>query len=190
MSRTLIFIPKMFSEKELKNMGIAVPHDFGEKSGEFWSYIEDRLRVLSTRIRRVYIESASRGGIVELNKIKGADEKFDRILDWLVDQGAEIMATEDILLILETESWSSLARQNTGGAEEEMLEESLRDRRTFVSKRIAETLKQDEIGIFFVNALRELSFDVDIRVIRMMAFDPRDYLNAWLISSELRKNQR
>ena len=185
MDRTLILIPKMFSEKELKKRGVVVPNDLEDKSGEFWSYVEERLRVLSTRIKRVYVESACGGEVDELANIKGTDEKLHRIIGWLVDQGAEIMATEDKLLILETESWSSLAHEHPGGAEDEMLEESLRDRCTFVSKRISETLKEGETGVLFVDILRELSFDSGIRVIRMMPFDPRDYLKAWLISSRL-----
>ena len=189
MSRTLILIPKMFSEKELKNRRVAIPSDLGEKSSEFWGYVEDRLKVLSTRIKRVYVESAYRGGIDNLNKIRETDEKLHQVLGWLLDQGAEITATEDILLILEAESWSDLAQQGAGGAEGEMLEDSLRDRCIFVSKRVSETLKEGETGVLFVDTLRELNFDADIRVIRMMPFDPKDYLKAWLISSRLQEKR-
>ena len=189
MSRTLILIPKMFSEKELKNRRVAIPSDLGETSSEFWGYVEDRLKVLSTRIKRVYVESAYRGGIDNLNKIRETDEKLHQVLGWLLDQGAEITATEDILLILEAESWSDLAHQGAGGAEGEMLEDSLRDRCIFVSKRVSETLKEGETGVLFVDTLRELNFDADIRVIRMMPFDPKDYLKAWLISSRLQEKR-
>ena len=99
------------------------------------------------------------------------------------------MPTEDLILILETESWSDMARQGIGGAEEEMLEGSLRERCASLSKKVSQTLKEGETGVLFIDALRELNFNEDIRVIRMMPFDPRDYLKRLLISSRLHERE-
>ena len=190
MDRTLVIVPHMFPEKELKKMGLGVPRDFPEKTEEFWSYVEERLRTLSPRISRVYIESTCEEILDTLNEIKENDKRFHQIVTWLIDHGAVMTTTEDLMLVLETESWSRLMRQGTAGAEKEMLEESLKDRTIFVSERISETLEKGKVGVLFIDKLQTFSFPSDIRVIRMMPFDPRDYLQTWLVSTRLRERAR
>lgn len=190
MSRTLIVVPKIFSEKELEKIGLGVPSDFNDKSREFWDYVEERLVVLSARISRIYVESICRGGTDDPIGIQVIDDELHRIVNMLVDRGSEIMTPEDRLLVLETESWSDLVHQGMMGAEREMLEKSLRDRESFLSKRIVETLGQGETGVLFISTLKTPDFPSDIRVIRMMPFDPKDYLQTWLISKRLQEKQR
>lgn len=190
MDRTLVIVPRMFPEKELKKMGLEVPGDFREKTEEFWSYVEERLRTLSPRISRVYIESICEENLDILNEIKENDQRFHQIVTWLINHGAVMTATEDKILVLETESWSRLMRQGTTGVEKEMLEESLRDRITFVSERILETLEEGKVGVLFIDKLQNFSFPSDIRVIKMLPFDPRDYLQNWLVSTRLREREK
>lgn len=190
MDRTLVIIPRMFPETELKKMGLRIPRDFHEKTEEFWSYVEERLRTLSPRINRLYIESVFKDGQDNLDEIKENDQRFHRIVTWLVDHGAVMTATEDRMLVLETESWSRLMRQGTVGAEKEMLEENLKDRSAFISERISETLEEGKVGVLFIDRLQTFSFPSDIRVIRMMPFDPRDYLQTWLVSTRLRGREK
>ena len=186
MERTLVIIPRMFPETELKKLGLGIPRDFHEKTEEFWSYVGDRLRTLSPRISRVYIESMCKEGQDNLDEKKEDNQRFHQIVTWLIDQGAVMTATEDRILVLETESWSRLMRSGTVGAEKEMLEESLKDRSVFISERISETLEKGKVGVLFTDKLQTFKFPSDIRVIRMMPFDPRDYLQTWLVSTRLR----
>jgi len=179
----------MFSKGELEDAGLGVPDDFNDRSKEFWSYVEERLKGLSGRIVKVYIESTHEGGAEGLNTIRVANAELHRIVSWLVDRGAEVTATEDRFLVLETESWSDLARQGVAGAEIEMLERSLKDREAFVAKRIDETLSEREMGVLFTSALQTSSLPSDIRVIRMMPFDPIDYLKTWMITVRLQDKQ-
>jgi len=180
----------MFSEKELEKIGLGVPSDFNDKSREFWDYVEERLVVLSARISRIYVESTCRGGTDDPIGIQVIDDELHRIVNMLVNRGAKIMTPEDRLLVLETESWSDLVHQGMMGAEREMLEKSLSDRESFISNRIAETLGQGETGVLFISTLKTPDFPSDIRVIRMMPFDPKDYLQTWLISKRLQEKQR
>ncbi len=190
MSRTLIVIPKMFSEKELEDMGFEVPSDFNDKSREFWEYVEERLKVLSARVARVYVESACRGGVDDLDEIRAGNDELHRIVSSLVDHGAEMMMTEDRLLVLETESWLELVRRGMTGAESEMLMNSLRDRESFLSERIGETLGDGETGVLFISALQTPDFPSDIRIIKMMPFDPKNYLQTWLVAKRLQEKQK
>lgn len=187
MGRTLIVVPRIFTKRELQMMELEVPSDLNDKSKEFWDYVEERLNVLSPRISKVYAESACKGGQYDIDRLEETDCKLHRVVSRLVAEGAEMMATEDPILILETKSWSSLTRQIPVEVEKGMLEESLEDRRKAVSMRVAETLGEGEIGVMFISALKVPEFPSDIRLIRMMPFDPKDYLETVLVSSRLQK---
>ena len=185
MGRTLIVVPRMFTKRELEMTGLKIPADLNDKTKEFWDYVEERLNALSPRISKVYAESACKGGQDDVNMLKETSCRLHRVVSRLVAEGAEMTATEDQMLVLETESWSSLTRQNTVGAEKQMLEESLEDRREAVSNRVAETLREGEMGVLFISSLQIPDLHSDIRVIRMMPFDPKDYLETLLVSSRL-----
>jgi hypothetical protein len=180
----------MFTEYELKRMGVGIPSDLQEKTEEFWSYVEERLGILSPRIARAYIESVYREGKDTLNDVKEKDPRTHRIVTRLIDRGAIMTVVEDRMLVLETESWSRFIHQGMIGVEKEMLEESLGERSTYISERISETLEEGRVGVLFIDKLQTFSFPSDIRVIRMMPFDPRDYLQTWLVSERLREKEK
>jgi len=186
MGRRLIVIPRMYSKQDFEELGLGLPEDLAERREEFWGYVEEHLKILSSRISKMYIESIHEEERNRLERIEELDSRIHQLVMMLLSRGAEIISTEDPLLILEYESWSDLDRIERLSVKRDLLEDCMRDRWRFVSTRIGETLKEGETGVLFVDKLRIGVLAPDIQVIRMMPFDPRDYLRSWSISWQLK----
>ena len=93
--------------------------------------------------------------------------------------GATFEVTEDALLIAESESWlNELHYQASSFAILKLYEETMKERDSFVSKRIAESLGEDELGVLFIEPSRKISLE-KTKIVIMYRFDPLDYLGSW-----------
>jgi hypothetical protein len=185
MSRMLFLVPRMYTENEFRDLASTIPQDFGPKTFEFWSYVEDKLKAFVGKIQRVYRDEICEGGEKALTHLSTIDRESFMIAKKLVDGGAVFEATEDSMLVAEWASWFEAVRHNPlDRISLEMLQETVRERGTYVSRRIDETLQDEETGILFVKPDLTVNVNGRDKVIRVCRFDPADYLRSWQIQLE------
>jgi len=186
MARVLVHVPRMYGEEEFRRLVGVVPADFREREEEFWGYVEEKLKILSPRIRRVYLEGFSKGGVESLNP----QTRCHTLVRRLVEGGAELHPTEDPMLVAETESWSEMLRSQPNPAFLELHRESVEERDAYIAKVIDQTLREGETGVIFIEAAHRLNLPEDVKIIKMCRFEPGDYLNTALQRLKLEKAQR
>jgi len=182
MGKMLIHVPRMYSEPELKDLLKVLPEDFKQKTNEFWSYVDEKLIAFVGKVQRIYRDGICVQGEEALSKLVHLDMENYKIAKKLVDAGASFEATEDALLVAESENWlHMLASKGSNLTVLEMFEETIKERDSIVSKRVNETLGDDECGVLFMDPSRAVSLNEKIKVIKMCRFDPTDYLKSWQI---------
>jgi hypothetical protein len=182
MSRMLLLVPRMYTEKEFKRLAPALPEDFGPKTLEFWSYVEEKLQVFVGKIQRVYRDEVCQGGKEGLAHLSSIDRENFPIVRKLVENGAVLEATEDSLLVAESKSWLDMATQNPVDTMPlELYQETVRERDDYVTKRIDETLLDEETSILFLKPGREINLNERVKIIKVCRFDPADYLRSWQV---------
>ena len=62
MSRMLLLVPRMYTEEEFKRLVGTFPEDFGLKTLEFWSYVEEKLQGFVGKTQRIYRDEVCQGG--------------------------------------------------------------------------------------------------------------------------------
>ena len=187
MSRMLFLVPRMYTENEFKRLVSVVPEDFGQKTQEFWSYVEDKLKVFTGRIQRVYRDEICQGGEEDLATLSSLQNENFLIVKRLVENGAVFEATEDPLLVAEAESWRDMTRQNPLDIISlEMFQDSVRERDYYVSRRINETLLDEETGVLFIEPTRTVEMHERIKMIKVCGFDPADYFKSWQVQLNLK----
>jgi len=196
MARTLLRVPRMFTKEDLLGMDPRLPEDYDEKAKEFWTYVDSRLSALGVRIKKIYLESIGVSGKRHLDMLGIADPAQHRIVKKLLDSGAELIEAESPELVLETMSWMQRIQdslyagrgEDTSGVQAMAgwMQESLRERDEFVGKRVGESLREGETGALFMDLSRRIELPDDIRVIVTCPFQPRDYVNSWLVGLRAR----
>jgi len=180
----------MFTEAEVKNMLGTLPDDFEKISNEFWVYVNEKLANYVGRVQRVYRDGIYASGKQALDQLEKVDNQNFEISKKLVDGGASFERTEEPLLIAESESWlETMMHQESNSVVFEMFEQTMKDRDSFVSKRINETLVGDELGVLFMDPSRRISLDEKTKIIIMCRFDPLDYLKSWQLQLKQKTNQ-
>ncbi len=191
MARTLLRIPRMFTKEDLSRMDPRLPEDYDEKAKEFWTYLDTRLSALGVRIKKIYLESIGVAGKRHLDMLGITDPAQHTIVKKLLDSGAELIEAESPELVLETMSWMQRMQDalspdrgedmSAVQAIGEWMQESLRERDEFVGRKVDESLKDGETGALFMDLSRQVELPNDIRVILTCPFQPRDYVNSWLV---------
>ncbi len=188
MGRMLIYVPRLYTKEEFKRFSSSIPEDYETKSEEFWGYVEEKLNPLIKQVKRIYLESLYRGG---MDGIKIVEAKLNQrnlqIVKMLIENGAELHATESSSLISETSSWLEIAGENPNlDIIGEIYRESLSERDKYIANVIDQTLKTEEVGVIFIEPTHNINLPKDIKVIKMCRFDPSDYLNIWIQKLKLR----
>jgi hypothetical protein len=180
MSRMLLLVPRMYTEKEFKDAVSVLPDDFDLRTLEFWSYVEDKLQAYVGKIQRVYRDEIADGGEEGLAALSAVQPLNYLIVKKLVDAGATFEETEDPMLIVESASWVETIKNNPfDPVSLEMYQETIKERDGYVSKRIDETLGEDETGVLFIKPKREVNLKESVKVIKVCRFEPSDYLSSW-----------
>jgi len=190
MTRMLFYVPRMYTETEIKRKITTIPKEFTPKSFEFWSYVEEKLRVYQKKINWVYREEIWKSGKEGLKQLADLDKRNHRVIKKLMENGAKFEAIEDELLVHESRAWIEAIEQQQGNKViSDFYDETLRERATTIVKRIENTLREGEIGALFIEPSRRIQFDKSITVIKMCRFNPLDELKKWQIQQQLKKNQ-
>lgn len=173
--RTLILIPLMYSRVDLKKILGSIPEDFEDLSSEFWSYVEEKLKIFEGKVQIVYSEKPI--------TIPGENAE-NPLIRKLSEGKTAFHCVEDPLLAAEVEGWLGLMKNGQNKVVLELFEESLRERDQYTIGVIDRTLEDSEIGVLLIDPTRRISFPDSIRVIRMCPFDPVDYLNRHLVKQK------
>lgn len=172
MARTLVYVPRMFTREEFKELVGEVPEDFDRTAEEFWNYVSERLRSVASKIRWVYSDSFPEG---EGKKTSQGEEV--EVVRALAGSGAQLRAVGDPILVGEVKAWLELSRTSSNQVVLDLYRESLKEVGAHIVNVICQTLKDGEMGVLFVDPGLKISFPGEVRVIRMLPFDPQDYLN-------------
>jgi hypothetical protein len=182
MSRMLLLVPRMYTEEEFKRLAPAFPEDFGPKTLEFWSYVEEKLQGFVGKTQRIYRDEVCQGGKEGLAYLSSVDRENFTIVRKLVENGAVLEATEDSLLVAESKSWLDMIEQNPLDTMPlELYQETVRERDGYVTRRIDETLLDEKTGILFLKPGREINLNEHVKIIKVCRFDPADYLRSWQV---------
>jgi len=189
MVRRLLYVPRMYSNIEFKILAEELPPDFESKTHEFWAYVEEKLSVFKGRIKRIYRDGNYRGGKVSISNLASTDPHNFSLIDKLIDDGASFEATENHILIEESESWLQILKSRESNAVTlEMYQQTMDERNKHVANRIHETLEDDEIAVLFFEPSRRIKLRDDIKVIKVYRFNPIDYLRSWQAKQRLKTN--
>jgi len=188
MSRMLLLVPRMYTEAEFMRLVGTLPGDFESKTLEFWDYVNDKLQVFTNRVKRVYRDEVYQFGEEALAYLSSIDRSNYLVVKKLVESGAVFESTEDSMLVSESKAWLEMVEsQPLNAVASEFYQETVRERDGYVSKRIGETLADDEVGVLFIEPSRRITLDERFKIIKVCRFDPADYLRSWQIQRALSK---
>jgi len=173
--KTVILVPTMYSEEDLREILDKVPPDSQKESDEFWSYIEEKLRQIAPSIQAVYLIWSE----------EAVDPRAVQIINLLQADGAEVHRPDDKALVGEARAWYLMAQGSGRGIEEEFLEDVNRELSDVLRRMLDSSHEDTGVGVVFFEPACKLSFGDDVRVIRMSPFDPRDYLARHLVLKRL-----
>ncbi len=186
MGKTLFLVPRMYTEAEFRSLAASLPDDFGQKTSEFWAYVNTRLAMFSGKVSKIYRDRVFKAGEEALIQLYLMDSENYKAAKGLVENGAGFVATEDPVLIGESEAWAEMLRsQQSNTVVSELLQQSLEERTRHISNRIEETLEDNEIGVLFMEPDLQVEFGKDSKIIKICPFDPSDYVRSWQVQRKL-----
>jgi len=163
--RKLYLIPLIFSGKE-------APPEYVEKFNLYWEQVGEHVANLESKIGKVshiYHESITLNGEDGLKAMEKLNPSSCRIAKERCQSGAVLEATEDKELVEETIDWerfllTGFISQKVAKTVSEFYVEALRKRYEHIARRIDETLKDNEVGMFFIREGHMVQFPQDIEV--------------------------
>lgn len=147
-----------------------VSSSYISKVNQLWGNIEKRLDGIGWRMDKVYADHFHEGGNFDEWVFKGRPNY--RIIKRLKENGAELIPTVDRILFLEYEAWKIEAIKQKTDVVTELFLRTAQDNGIYISKKIDETLKDNETAIAFLSALQswvKLPSDVEVTM-----WDPLD----------------
>ena len=111
----MLRIPRMFAREELSRIDPRLPEDYDDKSKEFWDYADARLKTISGRLKKIYLESSGVMGKRHLEMLKALDPAQHQVVSSAIESGAEMIEAESPELVLETLSWMQKIQELVSG---------------------------------------------------------------------------
>jgi len=170
--KKLYLVPLLISvDKKEKSM----PEDYLIKIETYWREVKNRIGDLQAKlgeINRVYHELIDVAGKKGFEAIKGLNKKSYQITRILSQKGAVLEAVEDGDLVRESMDWArclAIYPQSERALRKisQFYVEVMQKRDAYITKRIDDTLKSNEIGILFIRENNNLKFPSDIEIFRV-----------------------
>jgi len=170
--KKLYLVPLLISvDKKEKSM----PKDYLMKIETYWREVKNRIEDLQTKlgeINRVYHELIDVGGKKGLEAIKSLSKKSYQIARTLSQKGAVLEAVEDGDLVRESMDWArclAIYPQSERAIRKisQFYVEVMQKRDACITKRIDDTLKDNEIGILFIRENNNLKFPSGVEIFRV-----------------------
>ncbi len=162
--RKLYLVPLIFAGQD-------APQDFLEKAELYWKQVEEQLDNLERKIgkiKKIYHESVSLPGEQGLRVIERLNEKGCPLIKKKCEQGAELLAAEDMDLFAESLDWANCLRvvvsESVFRKISGFYREATEKRFGCLARRIEETLEEGEAGALFISEGHPVQFPPDIQV--------------------------
>ncbi|MDD5189780.1 MAG: hypothetical protein PHE50_01915 [Dehalococcoidales bacterium] len=167
--------------------GEQAPADYIEKYERYWIQVTEQINAQSAKvgaIKRIYHESVATGGKEGIEVIEKMKVLSHRIAREKVDEGAALEALEEMELVDECMDWErclmiGFFSHKVAETVTKAYRESTAKRYAQISRRIDETLQENEIGVLFIREGHAVQFAPDIDVF-MVAPPALDEVHRWL----------
>jgi hypothetical protein len=168
----------MFSKNEFKKLVNLVPENFDVTAHEFWQYVNERILAIANRVQCVYTDASSLSP-------KDVSEYEKDIISALIGHGANLEHVGNSMLIAEANAWLKMMEKTFKSVSNEMYLACLREIRNQVINVINHSLHDGELGVLIIDSQFQISFPDSIRIIRMLPFNPQDYLKRYRVIQRL-----
>jgi hypothetical protein len=163
--RKLFFVPVLYT-------GEGSPEEYVKLLKKYWEQVAKQLDELSLKlgsVSRIFHEMVDAGGEQGASAIKTLNEQSYNIIKSFMDKNATMEALEDSNLLTEYMDWNRclmIGLQNPGVMTRvyEAFVEAGKKRNEDIRKKIAEILKENEIGILMMRENHQVQFPADIQV--------------------------
>jgi len=178
-SKKLYFVPLIFSSDK-------APEDYKKMVVLYWQQVSEQLSKLEGQIgsiKRIYHETIEQSGDDGLKQIEKINAGSYQIVKSKCENDAVLEPFESKELLAETMDWercifSGLTSQKVAKQISEFYFEASKKRAELLSGKITETLKDEEVGLLFIQEGHQLQFPDDIEVFSV--FPPAlDDLHRW-----------
>jgi hypothetical protein len=163
--RKLFFVPVIYS-------GESPEEDYTRIFNKYWEQVVKQLAELTLKlgeIKRVYHELIAAAGEAGGKSLKELNDSSYKIAESCLERKAQLEALEDADLLMEYMDWSRclmIGLQNPKVITK--VYESYMDvgkkRNEYITRKIDETLKENEIGIVLMRENHQVQFPADIQV--------------------------
>lgn len=178
--RKLYLVPLLFSWEDESE-------EYGEKFNLYWRQVGEHIANLESKIgkvNRVYHETITVAGEEGLKVIEKLNPSACQIIREKCQCGAEFEASEDAGLVEESMDWErhlmmGFMSQKVGKIIADFFIEASRKRFEYITSRINETLKENEVAMFIIREGHMVQFPADIEVFSV-APPVLDDIHRWL----------
>jgi hypothetical protein len=171
---TLIYVSRMFTSHEFKDLTGAIPADFQQTEQQFWNYITQKLNPLIPRITCLFSSQPAQ------------DSAESILINHLIKTGIQHVATPDDILLAEGLEWFRMKTVSPNEGILQLYEASAQEIQQHILASINNMLQNDELGVLLLSAGIRMTFPENFRVIHMLPFNPLDYLARHLTLKNLR----
>ncbi len=178
--RKLYLVPLIFQGREPEA-------EYLQKFEKYWEQVESQIGDLELKlgnVNRVYHELIVATDENGVKSVKELNEKSYQVVEKRLAKGAQLEAAEENEILTEFMDWSrclavGLENQKVFIKVYESYKEVNKKRNEYISKKIDETLKADEIGVLFIREGHQVQFPPDIQVIYVSP-PALDEIERWL----------
>ena len=177
--RKLYLVPLVYSEGE-------APDEYKEKCARYWQQVTEHLANLTSKIGkvdRIYHESVFQSGEDGMKVVEKLNAGSHQIAKAQCSNGAVFEAVEEKELFGEVMDWQrclmlGFMSDRVASKISELYVDATRKRSESMTRKIGETLKDDEAGLLFVREEHLLQFPTDVEVFSI--FPPAlDEIHRW-----------
>jgi hypothetical protein len=174
-----------------------LPKDYLEKFNRYWEEVETQIAELSTKlgkINKIYHELITSSGKDGMATLKELNKPSHKIVKACLEKKASLEALEDNDLLTEFMDWSrcllvGLQNANVITKVYEAYAVVGKKRNESMTKKIDETLKENEIGLVLMRESHQVQFPSDIQVIYISP-PALDNMKRWLRDREQKVQEK
>jgi hypothetical protein len=187
--RKIFFIPLIFPNQEL-------PQEFQEKYNRYWEQVESQIVNLEAKlgaVNRIYHELVPESGEEAALTLSTLNSSSLRIIRKRMEQRASFESIEDAEILSQLMDWSrclslGLQSKDVFSKVYSFYTETNKKRQEIISKKINDTLKENEIGILVMSEGHHVQFQTDIRIF-YIAPPALDEIKRWLRDYEAKSKE-
>jgi hypothetical protein len=167
------------------------PSDYTEKYRRYWQQIDEQIGKLETKIgqiKRIFYESVAVGGQTGLKIVEKLNPDAFKLASQKEQKGAGFEPLEDEELVSESLDWQRMLLLGFASAKVAKMvtnyyTEAIRKRYDQISRRLSETIKDNEASLLFIREGHMVQFPADIEVFSVSP-PALDEINRWLKDQE------